>query len=331
VISRRDFIELAAGAAVGLPLAAQAQPRDGMRRLGMLMGLLASDLPGQARIAAFMQELGALGWKDGGNLRIDWRWAGGDSALFERYAAELVALSPDILVVNASAGVAALRLKTSTIPIVFVNVGDPVGLGFVESLARPGGNITGFSNFDPPIAGKWLQMLTQITPPVARVAVLYNPEVALGPKLMLPAIEEATRSLGVAARTAPCRDDAEIEAMMAGPAHEEHGGVLVLPDPFTGLHRDAIIALAARYRLPAVYGFRLFTEAGGLMSYGIEIEDVFRRCAAYVDRILKGAKPSDMPVQMPTKFELVINLKTATALGVTIAPSLLTRADEVIE
>jgi len=331
MMSRRDFIGLAAGAAMGWTPTAQAQPRDGMRRLGVLMGGLASDLPGQARIAAFVQELGALGWKEGGNLRVDWRWAGGDSALFERYAAELVALGPDILVVNASAGVAALRRQTSTIPIVFVNVGLPVELGFVASLARPGGNVTGFSNFDPPMAGKWLQMLTQIAPPVARVAVLYNSEVALGPKLMLPGIEEAARSLAIVARPAPCRDDAEIEAMMAGLAREERGGVLVLPDPFTGVHRDAIIALAARYRLPAVYGFRFFSASGGLMSYGPEIGDLFRRSAAYVDRILKGAKPSDLPVQMPTKLELVINLKTAKALGVTIAPSLLANAAEVIE
>jgi len=330
MMSRRDFIEFAAGAAVGLPLAAQAQPRDGMRRIGVLMGIGANDPDAQPRTAAFLQALGALGWKEGDNLRINWRWAGDDPALYERYASELVALGPEVLLTMASRGVEELRRQTSTIPIVIVNVGDPVRQGFVASLARPGGNITGFSNFDPPMAGKWLGMLTQITPPVAHVAVLYNP--ATSPAgAMLPYIEEAGRSLVVSVRAAPVRDDAEIEAMMAGLAGEEHGGLLVLPDPFTAAHREAIIALAARYSLPAVYPFRFFTAAGGLMSYGVEIEDVYRRSAAYVDRILKGAKPSDLPVQMPTKFQLVINLKTAKALGVTTPPSLLAGADEVIE
>jgi len=325
MMSRRAFVGLAAGAAVGWPLAAPAQPQGGTRRLGMLMVNAASNPGG---IGALVQGLGALGWKEGGNLRIDWRWASGDAALFERYAAELVALGPDVMVTNASVGVAALRRETGTIPIVFTNVGGSVEQGFVNSLARPGGNITGFSNFDPPMAGKWLQMLTQIPPPVARAAVLHNP--AAGPLTgpFMRAIEEAAPSLGMAVRATPVKDVADIEAMMAGLAREEHAGVLVLPDPFTSVHRDTIVALAARHRLPAVYPFNFF---GGLMSYGPDTEDVFRRSAAYVDRILKGAKPSDLPVQMPTKLELVINLKTAKALGVTIAPALLAGADEVIE
>jgi len=331
MISRRDFINLAAGAAVGLPLAAQAQPRDGMRRIGVLMTTLANDPLGQERAAALVQGLGALGWKEGGNVRIDWRWAGGDPALFERYAAELVALGPEVLMANASSSVVALRRETSTIPIVFMNVGSPVEQGFVESVARPGGNITGFRNSDPPMAGKWLGMLTQITPPVTRVAVLYNPAAGSPAGQMLPYIEEAGRSLAVSVRAAPVRDESETEAMMAGLTREQHGGVLVLPDPFTGGHHDAMIALAARYSLPAIYPFRFLTAAGGLMSYGVDIEDVYRRLAAYVDRILKGAKPSDLPVQMPTKFQLVINLKTAKALGVTVPPSLLAGADEIIE
>ena len=213
----------------------------------------------------------------------------------------------------------------------FTNVSDPVGQGFVASVARPGGTITGFSNYDPPMAGKWLGLLTQITPPVAHTAVLYNPATATYAGLMMHAIEAAARSLAVAVRAAPCRDDADIEAVVVGLAHEEHGGLLVLPGAFTGAHRDAIIALAARHRLPAIYPFRFFTASGGLMSYGTDQRDQFRRAADYVDRILKGAKPGDLPVQAPTKFELVINLKTATALGVTIAPSFLAGADEVIE
>ena len=230
-----------------------------------------------------------------------------------------------------SPAVEALRRQTSTIPIVFALVTDPVGQGFVASLARPGGNITGFSAYDPPMAGKWLGMLTQITPPVARVAVLFNPATAPYAGLMLRAIEDAAPSFAVTVRAAPVHDDAEIEAMMAGLAREERGGLLVLPGAFTNVHRDAIVALAARHRLPAVYPFRFFATIGGLMSYGIDHDDLFRRAAAYVDRILKGAKPGDLPVQRPTKFELVINLKTAKALGITVAPSLLATADEVIE
>ena len=330
MMSRRDFVGLAVGAAVGWPRAAQAQPQGGMRLLGVLMEYRASDPVGQARAAAFLQGLGALNWHEGGNLRIDWRWTGGDHALYARYAAELVALDPEALVAAGTLCVEALRRQTSTIPIAFVNVTDPVGQGFVASLARPGGNITGFSLYDPPMASKWLQMLTQLAPPVARVAVLFNPEIPYA-GLYLRAIEDAAPSLAATVRAAPCREDAEIEAMMAGLAHEERGGLLALPSIFTDTHRDAIVALAARHRLPAVYPYRLFAAIGGLMSYGVDQADLFRRTAAYVDRILKGAKPSDLPVQAPTKFELVINLKTAKALGVTIPPSLLAGADEVIE
>jgi putative ABC transport system substrate-binding protein len=311
-------------------LPAQAQPRDGMRHMGVLMGIGANDPDAQPRTAALLQGLGTLGWKEGDNLRIDWRWPGDDPALFERYAAELVSLGPEVLLTMTRVGVEELRRQTSTIPIVFVNISDPVGLGFVASLARPGGNITGFSNYDPPIAGKWLGMLTQITPPVARVGVLYNHAVAPSAGL-LHGFEEAAHSLTVSVRAVPVNDEAEIEVAMAGLAQEERGGMLVMPDPFTGGHRDTIIALAARYRLPAVYPFRLFATAGGLMSYGVETLDLYRRSTAYVDRILKGAKPSDLPVQAPTKFEVVINLKTAKALGVTFPPSLLAGADEVIE
>jgi putative ABC transport system substrate-binding protein len=327
---RAVLAEIAAAFAPGARIG-QAQPDGGMRRLGVLMPQRADNPVGQARAAALVQGLGALSWTEGSNLRIDWRWAGGVAALYERYSAELVALGPDVLLVAGSASVVALRRQTSTIPIVFANVTDPVGQGFVASLARPGGTVTGFSNYDPPMGSKWLGMLIQITPPVARVAVLYNPATAPFAGPMLRAIEDATPSLAVTVRAAPVRDEAETETMMAGLAREERGGVLVLTGVFTTVHRDAIVALAAQHRLPAVYPSRIFTAIGGLMSYGVDEEDPYRRAADYVDRILKGAKPSDLPVQAPTKFELVINLKTAKALGVTVAPALLNNADEVIE
>jgi putative tryptophan/tyrosine transport system substrate-binding protein len=330
-VKRREFVCLAVGAGVGWPLAAWAQPRNKMRRLGVLMASRASDGEGQKRAAALVQGLDALNWRDGGNLSIDWRWAGGDPALFQRYAAEMVALGPEVLLAEASPSVEVLRQQTSTIPIVFLIVTDPVGQGFVESLARPGGIITAFSNYDPPMAGKWLGMLREITPPVARVAVLYNPATAPYAGLYLRTIEDIAPGFAVAVQTAPVKDDAEIEAVMAGLTGEQGAGLLVLPDTFTRLHRDAIVALAARYRLPAVYPFRYFAASGGLMSYGTEIEDLFRRSAGYVDRLLKGAKASDLPVQNPTKFALVINLKTAKALGVTVPLALLGSADEVIE
>ena len=329
--TRRKFLAGIAAALAPGPLAAQTQPQSRMRRLGVLMGSLASDGEGQKRAAALVQGLGSLNWREGGNLHIDWRWAGGDPALFQRYATEMVALSPEVLLAEASPSVEVLRRQTSMIPIVFLIVTDPVGQGFVESLARPGGNITGFSNYDPPMSGKWLGMLREITPPVARVAVLYNPATAPYAGLYLRTIEDIAPALAVAVQTAPVKDDAEIEAVMAGLTGEQGAGLLVLPDTFTRLHRDAIVALAARYRLPAVYPFRYFAASGGLMSYGVEIEDLFRRSAGYVDRLLNGAKASDLPVQQPTKFTLVINLKTAKALGLTVPQSLVARADEVIE
>ncbi len=328
---RRTILAGIAAALMPGTLSAQAQPPGGMRRLGVLIPLRANDPEGQAYAAALLQGLGALFWHEGRNLQIDWRWAGGDPALIERYATELVSLAPDVIVAFGSASVEALRRQTSTVAIVFVIVTDPVGQGFVASLAHPGGNITGFSNYDPPMAGKWLGMLTQITPPVTHLAVLYNPATAPYAGLMLRTIEDAAPSLSVAVRAAPVHDESEIEAVMAGLARDERGGLLVLPDFFANAHHNAIIALAARYRLPAVYPWRFATATGGLMSYGSEYADLLRRAATYVDRILKGAKPGGLPVQYPTKFELVINLKTAKALGVTFPPSLIAGADEVIE
>jgi len=302
-----------------------------MRRIGVLLALLENDPMGQTRAKALVEALGALNWKEGDNIHIDWRWAGGDPALFERYATELVALRPDLLLANGTPSVAALQRQTSTIPIVFVVVTDPVGQGFVASISRPGGNITGFTDFDPPMANKWLSMLAQISPPAARTAVLFNPATAPFAGLMLRAIEEAAAYFALAARAAPCRDGAEIEAVMTELARNERGGLLVLPDAFTFAKRAVIIESAARNRLPAIYSQRSFVADGGLMSYGVDNPDVFRRAAGYVGRILRGEKPADLPVQAPSKFDLVINLKTARALGVTFAPALLATADEVIE
>jgi len=332
---RREFVTLAGSVAVAWPLAALAQQPDGTkphntRRLGALIAQTANDPQAQADAAALVQALGTFDWHDGGNLHIDWRYGGGDPALFARHAAELVALGPDVLLAEGSPSLNALRGQTRTIPIVFVGVSDPIGQGFVTSLAHPGSNVTGFSAFDAPMAAKWLGMLTQITPPVARVAVLFNP--ATTPNvLMLQTIREAAESFAVAVQAATVSSDSEVEAIMTKLAREERGGVLVLPDVFTVTHRDEIIALVTRHRLPAVYSFPLFAAAGGLMSYGVDLVDLHRRSAAYVDSILKGAKPADLPVQNPTKFELVINLKTAKALGLSIPQSLLATADEVIE
>jgi putative ABC transport system substrate-binding protein len=332
-VNRRELIALLGASAVTWPwAAASAQQRDGKRRLGVLMGgVLANDSEGQAWAAALMEGLGALDWREGGNLRIDWRWPGSDLALFERYAAELVTLGPDVIVCSASPAVAALRRHTTTLPIIFAVVVEPVIQGFVEGLARPGGNITGFSAYDPPMAGKWLEMLTQLNPPVERVAVLHHPATTPYADSMLLTIEAAAKTLAVAVRAAPVQDESEIDGMMTALAREQHSGLLVLPSAFTVRHRDAIVAAAARHRVPAVYPFREFATSGGLMFYGVNHPELFRRSASYVDRILKGDRPADLPVQAPTKFELIFNLKTATALGVTVAPSALGTADQVIE
>ena len=333
-MKRRNFLGvLGSAVAVAGPWGpALAQQRDGKRRLGALMGgVLADDSEGQAWAAALTQGLDALGWHEGGNLQIDWRWAGSDLALFERHAAELVALAPDVIVCSASPAVVALRRHTTTLPIIFAVVVEPVVQGFVEGLARPGGNITGFSAYDPPMAGKWLEMLTQLNPPVARVAVLHNPATTPYADSMLLTIEAAAKTLGVAVRAAPVQDESQIDGVMTTLAREQRGGLLVLPSAFTVRHRDAIVGSAARHRVPAVYPFREFATSGGLMFYGVNHPELFRRSASYIDRILKGDRPADLPVQAPTKFELIINLKTATALGVTVAPSALGTADQVIE
>ena len=306
-LNRRDFIAVVGGAAAW-PLVARAQQRERMRRIGVLTLYPKDDPTGQVRAAALIEGLAALKWKEGGNLHIDWRTTGGDPARYDLYAAELAALGPDVLLAVSTPSVAALRRQTTTIPIVFVGVTDPIGQGFVESLARPGDNITGFADFDLPIAGKWLDMLTQVTPPVKRVALLLNPATAPLPGPMLRDIEDAAPSLGLTARAAPIHDEAGITAALTAQAQEERGGLIVLPDSFTIAARTVILASAARTRLPAVYWNRAFTDDGGLMSYGVDLTDLYRRAAGYIDRILKGAKPGELPVQNPTKLELVVNL-----------------------
>ncbi len=328
---RREFVTLLGSAWLGGRLL-RAHSNATRRAISASSWGLLQTTPRAKRTQLLLFGAHALNWKVGNNLRIDWRWGGSDLALLESYATELVALAPDLLVAGSSSiVVGALQRRTSTIPIMFANVTDPVGQGFVGSLAHPGGNITGFSNYDPLMVSKWLGMLTQLTPPVAHVAALYNPATTPYASLLLRAIEQAAPSLAVTVRAAPVKNDAEIDATMAALAREDRGGLLVLPDIFNNQHRDAIIALTVQHHLPAVYPFRFFAAAGGLMSYGIDLIDLFQRSAGYVDRILKGSVPADLPVQAPVNFKLVVNLKTAKALGFTISPTLLGAADEIIE
>jgi putative ABC transport system substrate-binding protein len=327
-VKRRDFITLLGGAAAAWPLAARAQQGERMRRIGMLSGLAADDPEGQARFAAFAQGLQQLGWTDGRNVRIDTRWAAGDADRFHRYAEELLALAPDVILASATPSVQALRQVSRTVPIVFANVGDPVALGFVDSLARPGGNTTGFTPYEFGFAAKWLELLKEIVPRVTRVAVLRD--LTIGPA-HLSAIQAVAPSFNVELSVVGVRDASEIERSVTAFARSSNGGMIVTASTSALVHRDLITMLAARHGLPAVYSFRYMVTAGGLISYGPDPMDLFRRAAGYVDRILKGEKPADLPVQAPTKYDLVINLKTAKALGLDVPPSLLVRADEVIE
>ena len=327
-IARRKFLATLGGAAAAWPLAAHAQQPERMRRIGVLMNLAADDAEGQARLAAFVHDLQQLGWTDGRNVRIDVRWVAGDARLFHRYADELLALAPDAILASATPSVQALQQATGTVPIVFANVGDPVGMGLVASLASPGGNITGFTPFEFGFGAKWLELLKEIAPGVTRVAVLRD--LTIGPA-QLSAIQAVAPSFGVELSAVGVRDAGEIERAVAAFARSSNGGMIVTPSTSAIVHRHLITMLAARYGLPAVYSFRYFVTAGGLISYGANATDQFRRAAGYVDRILKGAKPADLPVQAPTKYELVINLKTAKAIGLEVPPPLLARADEVIE
>ena len=331
-LKRRELITLLGGAAAVWPLAARAQQGERMRRIGVLMGYAESDPEAQAFVAAFREALQKLGWTEGRNVRIDTRWGTlRDAEARQRFAKELVALQPDLILTQSTPITAALVQQTRTIPIIFANAADPVGSGFVASFARPGGNVTGFISMEPTMAGKWLELLKEVAPRVARVAFLFNPATATYAEYYLKPFKAAAPSFAVEASAAPVRDRPELESVFAAHAREPNGGLVVMPDIFTTVHRAEITALAARYRLPAVYPFRYFTELGGLLSYGNDRLDSYRRAATYADRILKGAKPSELPVQAPVKFELVINLKTAKALGLDVPVHLQQRADEVIE
>jgi putative ABC transport system substrate-binding protein len=327
---RRDFITLIGGA-TAWPLAARAQQLDVVRRIGVLTGFAESDREGQAFVAAFREGLQKLGWVEGRNIRIDYRWAALDMELMQRFAKELVALQPDLILTQSTPAAAAMLQQTHTIPIVFAIVADPIGSGFVASFPQPGGNITGFVTMEPTMAGKWLELLKEIAPRVARVAMLFNPATAPYAEYWLNPFKAAAASFAVQAIVAPVHDKSELESLVVAQAREPNGGLIVMPDTFTTGHRSEITSLAARYRLPAVYPYRVFAEFGGLLSYGDDLTDNFRRAASYADRILKGAKPSELPVQAPVKFELVINLKTAKALGLDVPAQLQQRADEVIE
>jgi len=330
-VRRREFMTLLSGAAAAWPLAARAQP-DRVRRIGVLMAHAESDPEFQAYLTTFREELQKLGWTEGRNIRIDSRWGALDDAgARQRSAKELVALQPDLILTQNTPPTASMLQQTRTIPIVFVIVADPVGSGFVESLARPGGNATGFSVMAPTTTGKWLELLKEIAPRVSRAAFLFNPATAPYADIYLKPFKAAAASLGLEAIAAPVHDGSELESVVAAQARVPNSGLIVMPDGFLNVHRAEIILLAARYRLPAIYPWRFFAELGGLLSYGNEQRDSFRLAATYVDRILKGAKPSELPVQAPVTFELVINRKTAKALGLDVPLHLQQRADHVID
>jgi ABC-type uncharacterized transport system substrate-binding protein len=328
---RREFITLLGGAAAAWPLAARAQQADRVRRIGALIGAPSADNPdAQANIRAFLQVLQQLGWTDGGNVRIDIRWGAGNADDIRKYAAELAALAPDVIFASGTASVGPMLQATRTVPIVFANVADPVGAGFVDSLARPGGNASGFIQFEYSLSGKWLELLKQIAPGVTRAAVLRDPAITSGIG-QFAVIQSVAPSVGVEVSAINVRDAGEIERAVTAFARSSNGGLIVTASALAVLHRQLIIALAARHKLPAVYYRRYFVTSGGLISYGYDVVEQFRGAAGYVDRILKGATPADLPVQAPTKYELVINLKTAKAMDLDVPATVLARADEVIE
>jgi putative tryptophan/tyrosine transport system substrate-binding protein len=327
---RREFVTLLGGAAVAWPAVARAQQPEQMRRIGVLTNLVADDPEAQARVGAFLQGLQELGWAVGRNMRIEYRWGAGDADRTRGYAAELVALAPDVILTSGASALAPLLQATRSVPVVFAQVPDPVGAGFVNSLARPGGNTTGFITYEYGLSGKWLELLTQIAPSVTRAAVIRDPAVSAGTG-QWGAIQAVAPSVRVLVSPVNVRDAGEIERDVAAFAHGSNSGLIVTASALAIRHRNLIVTLAARHRLPAVYYQRGFVTGGGLISYGPDFIDQYRRAAGYVDRILKGEKPADLPVQAPTKYELVINLKTAKALGLEVPPTLLARADEVIE
>ncbi|MGB9388565.1 MAG: ABC transporter substrate-binding protein [Xanthobacteraceae bacterium] len=331
-MKRREFIALVGGAAAVSPLAARAQQPERMRRIGVLMPFAENDRDAMAQLSGFLQGLAQLGWTDGRNVRMDLRWAVGSVDRTRMFAKELVDLQPDVILAHSTPATAALQRETRTIPIVFAVVSDPVGVGFVASLQRPGGNLTGFIHMEASLGGKWLELLTEIAPGVKRATIMFNPDTApYARSYYLPSFEAAARSLKVAPIVAPVHSEAEIETVITSLGREPGGGLVVLPDTFLQVHRAAIILLAARNNVPAAYCDNSFAVDGGLFSYGPDQVDIFRRAAPYVDRILKGERPADLPVQAPTKYILVINLKTAKALGLDVPVQLRQLADDVIE
>jgi putative ABC transport system substrate-binding protein len=330
-LKRRELITLLGGAAAAWPRAARAQQADRMRLIGVLMAYAESDPEGQAWVAAFREGLQKLGWAEGRNIRIATRFATPDVEAMQRFAKELVTLQPDLILSQSTPTTAALLQQTRTIPIIFANIADPIGSGFVASFPRPGGNATGFILYEPTMAGKWLELLREIAPRVNRVAILFNPATATYFEYYMNPLKAAAASFGVEVIAAPVHDRSDLEVVFAAQAREPNGSLILMPDSFLNAHGVEITSLAARYRRPVVYPYRLFTKVGGLLSYGNDVFDNYRRAAGYADRILKGEKPADLPVQAPTKFELVVNLKTAKALGLDLPATLLARADEVIE
>ena len=329
---RREFITLLGGVAAVWPLAASAQQPARTPRIGVLMAYAENDREYQGHLAAFREELQKLGWTEGRNVQFDYRWAALDPEVMRQFARELIALQPDVILSSSSPTTASLLEETHSIPVIFANIVDPVGSGFAASLSRPGGNATGFMLFEASLAGKWLELLKEIAPRVSSVAAVFNPATApRGGAYYLASLEAAAKAFGMEVTTSPIQVDSDLEAVIAKQARQPNTGLIVMPDAFLVGHRAVVTSLAARYRLPAIYFYRVFAEIGGLASYGNDSVDNYRRSAAYVDRILRGAKPSELPVQAPVKFELVINLKTAKALGLTVLDTLLARADEVIE
>jgi putative tryptophan/tyrosine transport system substrate-binding protein len=326
-VRRREFITLIGSLSVVWPSVARAQQAQKVPLVGALMPFEKGDEEAERRQSAFQNGLEQFGWRNGQNIRIEYRWAGGDPNRYQSHSADLVGLAADVILANATPVLAAVRAQTHTIPIVFVQVIDPVSRGFVNSLARPGGNITGFTNFEFPMGGKWVEMLKEIAPQVKSTAVLFNPDTAPYGEPFFQQIKASASSLSIEAVEAQVKNGTELTKAAA----KLSGSLIILPDTYTTVHRDSIIELAGRHQLPSIYPFRYFATQGGLVSYGVDAEDLFRRAAGYIDRILKGEKPADLPVQAPVKYELVINLKTAKSLGLTVSPTLLARADEVIQ